>query len=227
MININNKNLANYIMFKLDKINNEFTEEELNKITEVVIDYNEEENDVNFLNELLKLNNLKSVTLRNGYIFNEDYNIFLNLNNLSEIIFENCEFEKVNLISTLKLKSLSLINCQINNYSFIEKFKDLEELTIVNGTIEINKINMLNKLKYLQISYSNIIDNDSLNDSLLEEIYIDNTNINDFNFLNNLSNLKRVSIDETQYNSNKELFNNLTKKNILVMNENMVEFGGE
>ena len=86
---------------------------------------------------------------------------------------------------------------------------------------------MLNKLKYLQISYSNIIDNDSLNDSLLEEIYIDNTNINDFNFLNNLSNLKRVSIDETQYNSNKELFNNLTKKNILVMNENMVEFGGE
>ena len=227
MININNKNLANYIMFKLDKINNEFTEEELNKITEVVIDYNEEENDVNFLNELLKLNNLKSVTLRNGYIFNEDYNIFLNLNNLSEIIFENCEFEKVNLISTLKLKSLSLINCQINNYSFIEKFKDLEELTIVNGTIEINKINMLNKLKYLQISYSNIIDNDSLNDSLLEEIYIDNTNINDFNFLNNLSNLKRVSIDETQYNSNKEMFNNLTKKNILVMNENMVEFGGE
>lgn len=40
IINIKNENLANYVMFKLDKINNGFTEEELSKITEVVIDYN-------------------------------------------------------------------------------------------------------------------------------------------------------------------------------------------
>ena len=39
IIHIENENLANYIMFKLDKIDNGFTEEELNQITEVVIDY--------------------------------------------------------------------------------------------------------------------------------------------------------------------------------------------
>ncbi|MBQ6323408.1 MAG: hypothetical protein IJI22_01075, partial [Bacilli bacterium] len=104
---------------------------------------------------------------------------------------------------------------------------NLEELSIINGTIEIEKLNMLNHLKYLQISYSNITDSTELNISTLEELYIDNTNINNFNFLNSLLNLKRISIDENQYINNKELFNNLIKRNILVFNENMVEFGGE
>ena len=228
IINIENENLANYIMFKLDKVDNEFTEEELNEITEVVIDYNNEiDSSFVFLEELAKLKNLKTITLRNGYIFNDNYNIFLNLNNLTEFVFENCGFEDADLIASLNLKSLSLINCKIENYSFINIFEKLEELTIVNGTIEIKKINMLNLLRYLQLSYSNIIDNSELNINTLEELYIDNTNIMNFNFTNNLLKLKRISIDEKQYNNTKELFNNLMKKNVLVLNENMVEFSGE
>lgn len=228
IINIENENLANYIMFKLDKVDNGFTEEELNKITEVVIDYNNEsDSSFVFLEELSKLKKLKTITLRNGYIFNDNYNIFLNLNNLTEFVFENCEFENADLIASLKLKSLSLINCKIESYSFVNVLDNLEELSIINGTIEIEKLNMLNHLKYLQISYSNITDSTELNISTLEELYIDNTNINNFNFLNSLLNLKRISIDENQYINNKELFNNLIKRNILVFNENMVEFGGE
>lgn len=228
IIKIENKNLANYIMFKLDKVDNGFTEEELNKITEVVIDYNNEsDSSFVFLEELSKLRNLKTITLRNGYIFNDNYNIFLNLNNLSEFVFENCEFENADLIASLKLKSLSLINCKIESYSFVNVLENLEELSIINGLIEIEKINMLNHLKYLQISYSSITDSTELNINTLEELYIDNANINNFNFLNNLLHLKRISIDEKQYSNNKELFNNLMKRNILVLNENMVEFGGE
>lgn len=228
IINIGNENLANYIMFKLDKVDNGFTEEELNKITEVVIDYNNEsDSSFVFLEELSKLRNLKTVTLRNGYIFNDNYNIFLNLNNLSEFVFESCEFENANLIASLKLKSLSLINCKIESYSFVNVLENLEELSIINGLIEIEKLNMLNHLKYLQISYSNITDSTELNINTLEELYIDNANINNFNFLNNLLNLKRISIDENQYVNSKELFSNLIKRNILVLNENMVEFGGE
>ena len=93
--------------------------------------------------------------------------------------------------------------------------------------VEIEKLNMLNCLKYLQISYSNIIDKTELNINTLEELYIDNTNINSFSFLNNLLHLKRISIDEKQYINNKYLFDNLIKRNILVLNENMIEFGGE
>lgn len=228
IINIENENLANYVMFKLDKVDNGFTDQELNKITEVVIDYNNEtDSSFAFLEELSKLKSLKTITLRNGYIFNDNYNIFLNLNNLSEFVFENCEFENADLIASLKLKSLSLINCKIESYSFVNVLENLDELSIINGIIEIEKLNMLNHLKYLQISYSNITDSTELNVNTIEELYIDNTNINNFNFLNSLLNLKRVSIDEKQYNNNKELFNNLVKKSILVLNENMVEFGGE
>ena len=228
IINIKNENLANYIMFKLDKIDNGFTEDELSQITEVVINYNDE-NDSSFifLEELLKLQNLKAITIRNGYIFNDSYSVFLKLNNLVEFTFENCEFENADLIASLKLKSLSLINCKIESYLFINIFKDLEELSIINGKIDIEKLNMLEKLKYLQLSYSNITDDVDLNINELKELYIDNTNINNFNFLNKLLNLKRISIDEKQYNNNKKLFDNLMKNDILVLNENMVEFGGE
>ena len=228
IINIENQNLANYIMFKLDKINNGFTEKELNSLIEVVIDYNDETaSSFIFLEELSKLKNLKTITLRNGYIFNDNYNIFLKLNNLSEFVFENCEFENADLIASLKLKSLSLINCKIENYSFINIFENLEELSIINGIIEIKKINNLKHLKYLQISYSKIIDDVDLNIQQISELYIDNTNILNFAFLNNLLNLKKISIDENQYTDNKELFNNMTKRKIIVLNENMVEFGGE
>lgn len=228
IINIENKNLANYIMFKIDKIGNNFTEQDLNQITEVVIDYNNEsESSFVFLEELKKLKNLKTITLRNGYIYNDNYNIFLNLNSLSEVVFENCEFENANSIAYLKLKSLSIINCKIDSYAFINILEPLEKLTVINGILEIKKINILKNLKYLQLSYSNITDDFDLDISSLEELYIDNTNINNFNFLNSLLNLKRISIDETQYNNNKELFNNLIKRNILVLNENMIEFGGE
>lgn len=225
---IKNDNLANYIMFKLDKTENGFTEEELDKITEIVIDYsNETDSSFVFLEELLKLNNLKFITLRNGYIFNDNYKIFIKLHNLDEFVFERCEFENADLIASLNLRSLSLINCKIENYSFVNLFKNLVELSIVNGIVEIEKLNMLNQLKYLQLSYSNIVDSIELKISSLEELHIDNTNISSFNFLHNLTNIKKISIDENQYNKHKELFNNLIKNNILILNENMVKFGGE
>lgn len=230
-IKINNENLANYVMFKLNKSRNEFTQEELNEISEIVIDYrDEDESGFVFLEELKKLNVLKSITLRYGFIYNDNYNIFSCLKSLSEIVFDNCDFEDEDLITSLNINNLSLINCNIVNYDFIDSLDDLSELTIVNGNVKFSKINNLNKLRYLQLSYSNIIDvfdNNALNVSSIEELYIDNTNINSFSFLNNMPKLKKISIDSKQYQTNKKLFDSLIKKNILVYNENMVLFGGE
>jgi hypothetical protein len=227
MIRINNDNLANYAMFKLDKLENEFTEEELNSIEEITINYEDEtDSSFVFLEELLKFKRLKSLTLRNGFIANDNYNIFIKLSNLREIVFDNCEFEEAIYIKKLNLKSLSFYNCKIFDYSFVNNFNNLEKLTITNGNLIINKINKLTNLKYLQISYSNILDDEDISINRLEELYIDNTNINSFDFLNNLNNLKRISIDSKQYKNNKELFDNLSQKGILVLNENMDEFRG-
>nr|MCR4581309.1 hypothetical protein [Bacilli bacterium] len=65
------------------------------------------------------------------------------------------------------------------------------------------------------------------NINTIEELYIDNTNITNFDFINNLTSLKRLSIDENQYNNNKELFNKLMNNNILILNENFGGFGGD
>lgn len=227
-ININNNNLANYVMFKLDKLENSFTEQELNQIKEMVIDYKEENEDSYIsLEELLKFKKLESLTLRNGYIYNDNYEILLALVCLNSLTFENCEFENADLISSLKLKSLSLINCKIESYLFISLLNNLNELTIIKGKVEISKINLLKDLKYLQLSYSRILDNTALTLNNLEELYLDNTNITDFSFLNNLANLQKISIDENQYNNNKVFFDKLVKNNILVLNEGMTEFGGD
>lgn len=227
-INIKNENLANYLMFKLDKLDNSFTEQELDQITEVVINYEVEKDDsFIFLEELKKLKNLKTITLRNGFIDNDNYKIFLDLKHLSEFIFDNCGFENPDLIASLNLRSLELINCQINNYTFVSTIDSLEELSIVNGIIDIEKINLLKKLKYLQLSYSEIKDEKELNINNIEELYIDNTNIKSFDFLKKLTKLKRLSIDKKQYDNNKKLFDELMNNNILVLNENMVTFRGE
>ena len=117
-------------------------------------------------------------------IFNDNYNILLNLNNLSEFVFENCEFENDDLITSLKLESLSLINYKIKSYALVNVFKNIEELTIINRSIVIEKLNMLNHLKYLQISYSNIIDN----------IKFKKNNPNELVVLKKLEKFERISL---------------------------------
>ena len=228
-IMINNQNILNYVMFKLDKLENGFTKDELLKITEIVVNYHEEqEESSNFFLEFLKFDNLKALTLRNGYIFNDDYQFLLKLTNLTNITFDHCEFENADLITSLKLNSLSIINCKINNYTFINLFQNLKSLTIINGKVSINKINTLKNLEYLNISYSTITDIEStLNINSLMELHLDNTNITDLTFINNLSNLKKLTIDDLQYKYNKEQIDNLKNINLTIKNNLNLDMDGE
>lgn len=226
MIKLNNKNLANYVEFKLDKLDNNFTEEELLKIEEVVIDFKVETDSIkNILEEVLKLKNIMSLTIRNGYISMEACKMLMDLKKLNDLTIENCEVENHNLLALLNLKSMAILNCRINDYAFLRLFKGLERLELIRENVSVNLINKLVNLKYLQLSYSEITDIGDIVLNNIEEIYLDNTNYNSFEFLNDMPNLKRVSIDNRQYENNKELFKTLEAKNILVLNENMVLFG--
>ena len=227
-ITIKNENIANYVMFILDKLDNEFTEEELNTITEITIDYEEILENNSILKELLLFRNLNTLNLRNAYIYNDDYNYLLNLDKLNNLYLDRCKFENADLIASLKLKSLSLINCEINNYLFVNLLTELEELTIINGEVDIDNINKLTKLNYLQLSYSNILGNELvIKLDNLKELYVDNTNIRNLTFTNNLLNLNRLSIDEFQYKYNNQFIKQLRNRNISIYNENMVEFLGD
>lgn len=227
-ITIKNENIANYVMFVLDKLDNEFTEEELNTITEITIDYEDILENNSILKELLLFRNLNTLNLRNAFIYNDDYNYLLNLEKLNNLYLDRCKFENADLIASLKLKSLSLINCEINNYLFVNLLTELEELTIINGEVDIDNINKLTKLNYLQLSYSNILGNELvIKLDNLKELYVDNTNIRNLTFTNNLLNLNRLSIDEFQYKYNNEFIKQLRNRNISIYNENMVEFLGD
>ena len=227
-ITIKNENIANYVMFILDKLDNKFTEDELNTITEITIDYEEILENNSILKELLLFRNLNALNLRNAFIYNDDYNYLLNLEKLNNLYLDRCKFENADLIASLKLKSLSLINCEINNYLFVNLLTELEELTIINGEVDIDNINKLTKLNYLQLSYSNILGNElAIKLDNLKELYVDNTNIRNLTFTNNLLNLNRLSIDEFQYKYNNEFIKQLRNRNISIYNENMVEFLGD
>lgn len=220
--------LSNYLMFKLDKDTNSFTEDELSSIDELFLDCHKIKDFK--LRDLLLFPNIKKLTLRNYHIKTRDFPVLLELKKLKELVFDNCIIENPNIISGLNITKLSLINCNIHDYSFVYVIDQLKELTIINGNIDISKLNKLEKLRYLQISDSNIIDsNIKLNGLNIEKLYIDNTNIIDLSFLNRFYSLKILSIDENQYNSNKELIDNLIADNVSVLLDGLtsIEEGGE
>lgn len=221
-IKIHNKNIAEYVMFKLNKIDNVFKEEELRTITEITIEF-EDECDDSILEEISLFKNLNNITIKNLFIYNKEFAILKSFEKLDSIDFVNCEFENADLIASLSLNSISLINCNINSYFFISALKEVEKLSIVNGQVKIGQINTLTNLKYLELSGTKIMDIKELNLNQLEELYVDNTNIDNFSFLSNLTKLKKLSIDELQYMKNISLLNVYMSKNLKIYNENIVE----
>ena len=215
-------NLSNYIMFKLNKIDNEFSEEELNKIDEVIISSEDSLDDVSLFN------NLSDLTICDKFIENNFFKILFNLKNLKSINFTRCEFENADLISSLNVSNLDLVDCNINNYKFIYIMSDLVSLTVVNGKIDFDLINKLKLLKYLNVSYSDI-NNDraylKLND--LEKLYINNTSISNFSYLINLINLKLLSVDENQYKNNLDIINKLKERKVDILSEGILSFEGD
>jgi len=176
MIHFTSDNLNRYIAFKLGVERLNFDIFELSKLKELEIDpcadnlYFEVSSDIfkyfvsletltiknmpcdeSFLNEILKLQNLKSLRLVNSSVF---------------------DIEK---LSTKKLTTLILNNTYINN---------MDKLSIFN---------------------------------LIEYLAIDNTDIKDISFLNDMMKLKVLIIDNNFYDNNKKLINSLIKRNVCVL----------
>lgn len=224
MINIQNENLANYVMFKLGKIENAFTLQELATLEELVV------NPVDIINESTPINldvlnyfvGLKNLELVNLYISNKDVEILNRLSLLKTVVFDSCKFENFGLVCGLKIKELEVINCK-QDISSVYSMKHLQSLTIINNKISIEKINGLTNLNYLQISHSDIMDKAVVDIANLQELYIDGTNITDLTFVKKLTNLKKLSVSQVQIDNNINLIKDLIKRGVVVMLENMVD----
>lgn len=215
----NSKQLNDYIMFKLDKLEDEYTIEELNQIEELVIE------DTLDINSLIFFNNLKNLEFRNIEIEHDTIDILLKLDNLKDIKFQLCTFKTIDNLNILKVKGFHLDCCKITDYSFIYEMLELNELTLTGlDNLNISKINKLTKLRYLNISHSKCI-NEPINIYNLEELYIDNSSIKDIFFTKELPNLKVLSLSKEQYEDKNDLINELKQKNIEILDYGIMLLG--
>lgn len=226
MVTIDNRELANYLMFKLDKLENAFSKEELEQVEELVLnpcDINEEYHELD-LDILKYFKNLKNISFSNLLITDFDFENLYKMPNLTSLNFDKCTFENINKITSLNLLELSIINCDIEDFSFIYGLNTLKSLSIINGNLSLSKINNLKNLVFLEISSSSVTDIEKLSLPLLEELYIDETNINNLDIVFDLSNLKRLGLSRKQYENNKSIIDVLQNKNVELLNDGIVPF---
>ena len=226
MITIDNSELANYLMFKLDKLENEFSEEELEQIEELVLnpyDINEEYHELD-LDVLKYFKNLQTISFSNLLITDFDFENLYKMPNLTGLSFDKCTFENINKIKSLNLLELSIINCDIEDFSFVYGLNTLKSLSILNGNLSLSKINNLKDLVFLEISSSKVNDIEKLTLPLLEELYIDETDINNLDIIIDLSNLKKLGLSREQYENNKSIIEVLQNKNVELLNDGIVPF---
>lgn len=220
-IKIESRSLNNYLTYKLDKLEEVYTEEELSTVDELVID-NDENLDITVLKYFI---NLETLEIRNMTIDNDTLNIILSLKKLKDLKFQLCEIENSNLLKEIKLLGLHLDCSKIDDYSFVYEMTELESLTLTGlSNLDIDKLNKLINLKYLNISHTQCTD-DVLNIESLEELYIDSSNIKDINFTLNLPNLKTLSLSKEQYENKKEIINKLKSKNIEILDYSIMLLG--
>lgn len=185
----------------------------------LVIDGNE---NFDFANYALSFKNINNLEFRNCDFFKEDIIKLAEYKEYNRIAFIECSFEDATLINNIKTKSLSFTNDKITNYEFVYQMNNLERLTIVDGIVDADKINLLKNLEYLRISNSLVNNIDKLFLNKLKYLFIDNTNITDITFIKNLSNLELLSISEEQELNNKEIINEI-KNNIKIILDSIIE----
>ena len=220
-IKFNSEQLTNYIGFKLDVLENEFTIEQLNSLKELVIDY-----EYNLELDVLKyFSGLETLEIRNFNIDENTINSILSMKNLSNLSFQLCTFETTNNLDKLNLKELHLDCCKMNDYSFVFGMQNLERLTLSGQeNLDILKVNTLVNLKYLNISHTKC-SNDVLNLKSLEELFIDGSNIINLNFVFELPNLKVLSLSQEQYDGKEDIIEKIKNRNIEIYDYSIMLLG--
>ena len=228
MISLKNRNVAEYVELQLDKLENSFSEQELNSIKELVYDNYTIDNEI-IEDNLSDLRYFRE--LRNLYLVNMDIekdsakNIFV-LPSIEEIKFEKVNFIYTEFISNLKVKNIGFINTNLNDFSFLKQMDYLEKIEIIGAKeIKISFFEKMKKLQQLDLGYCNVLETEKIIElSNLEGLYINDTNIKNIDFLLNFNLLKYVGLDEQQIDENAEIIKMIKEKGIKIFINNLIEY---
>jgi len=141
MITVQSKNLAETLMFMLNKDTNEFSKEELSKIKTLVINtediWGEIENDTDF--EVLKyLNNLEELVLDSVEVDEEVFEYVLMLKKLKRIIFNACNIISEYKIEELPVKKIEFISTSLMDWGILIAMPNLKEVVFTVPIYEHN-----------------------------------------------------------------------------------------
>ena len=149
MITVQSKNLAETLMFMLNKDTNEFSKEELSKIKTLVINpediWGEIENDTDF--EVLKyLNNLEELVLDSVEVDEEVFEYVLMLKKLKRIIFNACNIISEYKIEELPVKKIEFISTSLMDWGILIAMPNLKEVVFTVPIYEHN-LDVVKKLE--------------------------------------------------------------------------------
>ena len=209
-----------YISWQVEEENGCLSQDSIAKIQELVIDRDGLEKDESWLEDLMLLTNIQSITIRYDVIRDHYFDCFEKLKSLRSVTFDNCVINSPNRFSECRLNDLGFWNCDISDFSFLSSMTELQSLTVVNDALDISFISHIKKLTYLNLSSSRVINAGALGSSV-ERLYINDTNIKDLGFIAAFHNLKLLSIDEAQYDDNKEVIQVLMDRGIEVLLDGM------
>lgn len=220
MIHFTSDNLNRYIAFKLGVERLSFDLFELSKLKELEIDPCADNLYFEVSSDILKyFVSLESLTIKNMPCSEELLNEIIKLQNLKSLRLVNSSVFNIEKLSNKKLTTLILNNTYVNNMDRLNNFKFLNKLSLIDmKKVDILFLKDLPNLSSLTLTNSKVERENMLSIfNLIECLAIDNTDIKDVSFLNEMNKLKVLIIDSNLYENNKKLINSLVKRNVCVL----------
>lgn len=169
------------------------------------------------LTEIVKLKNLKSLSLKFFEITDEIVEVINQLKSLEIVEFSMCTFKTKKELNK-NLKSIIIYNCQEFDTNIIKNDIMLEELQIIHsGMIDIADIILFKRLRYLKLAHCNVISIQSLvNFENLERLYLNHVELYyDLN-ISQMHNLKFISLSGSNVQDKEKYIENIYEQNKLI-----------
>ncbi len=201
-------NIMMYLEMLFKKSINDITQNELEKVTDLPIEFMRKDNNEDQLSfdEVMGLfPNLKKLTLVNT-IISQPFIDRLSLLNLDFLTFDRCSIRSDTSFQTLSsLKEIAIVNCSVLSYEFLKSINNgLSNLSIQNPMDE--TIVDISQLLYLKN---------------LQSLTLEKCVVNNVDRLREISSLERISFLGSDINSieNNSVFSELPKLKELYISE--------
>ena len=227
---IKNKDLAIFLFFKLNKIGNEFSKNELATLKELTLNQLDIQGMVKDVDiEILDhTENLESITFKNFSITDEIIDKLKKIKSLKTVTFEKCIISNFDRIGELDLDYLCITNNRFIRTDFLKGKSYLGLVLTDSDLLDINNIQHMTSLSFLNVSNSHI-ENPNLIGNLqgLSIVHIENSDIKDISFLESLPNLRTVGIDKEKYDNNLDTIVKLKEKEVDLLEQGYIEISSD